>query len=682
MKKICIAALLSIAAFAEEAEDLGSIDVVDQRREDLRLESLSNPYKLNPSQIAGAEIFTAEDIKNLAPKDLFDLLEKAAGVDVTYQGRRNPFFVNVRGGGSLVYILDGAILPPYFNKILQKIPVSFIEEVQVVRGASAINLAPLISASSMSGGASGQPQVGSIGGVAVGYVIIRTKRPDKTQTVVRAAGESYKRGGDLAHNESLYTGTPFEIAEGVSGYAAAAISGYNRPSKESWFDGQSGWSEMATIGVSGDKFEAHLLAYNDEGYFEMQRGKELNGSLVAAKWYIDPLKLQLFNLDSKIKWNADQITLIDIFTTRYNQTEWVGGRTFTNPYPAGAPQHSLIVQNGYSLRHNARFSSDTSLNAGYQETRANGNDYENYRSKVAGWSISVEQKLFDDALSLDLGYREDTKTVIYDKNATDTRMENKKLPSAKIFAFGVDYHINTAVEIGGRYFHSDQGLNGDLDIKSKPSAPELSGEKQTRYETSVSITPLKEFNAHITYYAIDAKNEKSVASGAGATYACGGDICYYFTESDSKRNGIETILNGAALLGEGSLDYKFSWTHTLQDKDNAGNSKLGVSRPRNLFTAMIGYGIGDWKLNASLKRQSGWKESTSSPGTAYDLELGEFTRMDANVRRSFKFGENEGDVTLFGRNIGDKMYATRAVVGQGYYFDRGRVVGVEVALKY
>ncbi|MDR2152582.1 MAG: TonB-dependent receptor plug domain-containing protein [Helicobacteraceae bacterium] len=692
MKTVFVALIASIAAIADDldasagdlnasgkAENLGAIEIVDQRREDLQLESLANPFKLNASQIAGAEVFTAEDIKDLRPKDLFDLLEKATGVDVTYQGRRNPFFVNVRGGGSLVYVLDGAILPPYFNKILQKIPVSFIEELQVIRGASAINIAPLIAASSMSGGASGQPQVGAVGGVAVGYVLIRTKRPDQTSTTVRAAVEAFKRGGDLAHNESVYSGTTFEIAEGVKGYAAAALSGYNRPSEEKWFDGQSGWSEMATIGVESEKFDLNLLAYNDEGYFEMQRGKELNGTLSNMKWYIDPLKLQLFNLDAKVKWNADQVTLIDLFTTRYNQTEWVGGRTFANPYPAGGVQHSLITQSGYSVRHNARFESDTGLNAGYQEIEAKGKDYENYRTKVVGWSIGAEQALFDDALSFDIGYRQDVKTVIYDKSGAIVKMKNKELPASKVFALGADYRFGAIAQASARYFNSDQGLNGDLEVKSKPGDPKLSGEKQVRYEIGFGVSPIKEFGAQVTYFAVDSKNEKSVSN---VTYACGSDLCYYFAESDTKRSGIELITDGAVSLGEGGLNYKLSWTHMLQDKDNKGDSRLGASRPRDLYTAFVSYRLNDWRFNASLKRQSGWDASTSSPGTAYDLDLGDFTRMDANINKAFKFGENDGDVTLYGRNIGDKMYATRAVIGQGYYFDRGRVIGVEVALKY
>ena len=61
-------------------------------------------------------------------KDIFDLLNKTTGLDFTYQGRKHPYFVNMRGGGNVTYILDGAILPQAANRILYKLPMAAIEE--------------------------------------------------------------------------------------------------------------------------------------------------------------------------------------------------------------------------------------------------------------------------------------------------------------------------------------------------------------------------------------------------------------------------------------------------------------------------------------------------------------------------------------------------------------------------
>ncbi|MGE0052024.1 MAG: Plug domain-containing protein, partial [Arcobacter sp.] len=81
-----------------------------ESREDLKLSSTKNLYRVEKTAQFGTEVITQEEIKAQNPKDIFDLLNKTAGLDVTYQGRKHPYFVNMRGGGNITYILDGAIL--------------------------------------------------------------------------------------------------------------------------------------------------------------------------------------------------------------------------------------------------------------------------------------------------------------------------------------------------------------------------------------------------------------------------------------------------------------------------------------------------------------------------------------------------------------------------------------------
>ncbi|MDR2152580.1 MAG: TonB-dependent receptor plug domain-containing protein [Helicobacteraceae bacterium] len=667
----------------EPRENLEPIEVVDKRRDDLRLNSLTNPYRLNQSQIAGSEIFTAEDIKNLQPKDLWDLLDKATGVDVTHWGRRHPFSVNLRGGGSLVYVLNGAVLPPDMTKLLQKIPVDMIEELQIVRGASALNLAPLIKTGQMNGSTSGST-TGAIGGVAVGYVLIRVKRPENQSTVLRASVEMYDEKNTLSYKGSAWTGDTFETESGVKGYIAGMIGGYDRPKiNDDWFDGSRAFAESLSFGAAYEKVEANLLVYNDEGYFEMQRGKEDNGTQGTARWFLDPIKTTLWSFDAKVKWSEAQTTIFDLYHSRYEQTEFIGGnRTFANPYPANNANHVVSNTGGYGLRHNLRLESDTLLNASYQSIETKTKDFENYRTGVTGWSLGAEQALFDDALSFDIGYRQDQKRIFYDKASAiaAARMKNKDLPAAKVWAIGLNARPIKAVDLSARYFQSDQGTHSDLDIKS--ASGKLSAEKQKRYELSLGVTPIAAFNAQIAYFAIEAKNEKSATS---ATYGCGGDICFYYNQADAKRDGIEAIVSGA--IG-GSSTYKLSWTHMLNDKRD-GEKQLGDMRPRDLLSIAATHDYENWRFNLSGKWVSAYSASSAGGmgmGSSYwgDLRLGDYTRVDFNTIYAFKFGEdNSGDVTLYGRNIGDKQYATRYhPQGGGYFYDRGRVVGVEVALKY
>jgi iron complex outermembrane recepter protein len=94
-----------------------------EKRDDLDPKSITNPYRVESSASFGTEVFTQKEIKAYAPKDLFDLLNKASGLNLTYQGRRSPFSLDERGGGQMTYILDGAILPSSLSRILQKIPL-------------------------------------------------------------------------------------------------------------------------------------------------------------------------------------------------------------------------------------------------------------------------------------------------------------------------------------------------------------------------------------------------------------------------------------------------------------------------------------------------------------------------------------------------------------------------------
>jgi iron complex outermembrane receptor protein len=66
-------------------------------------------------------------------------------------------------------------------------------------------------------------------------------------------------------------------------------------------------------------------------------------------------------------------------------------------------------------------------------------------------------------------------------------------------------------------------------------------------------------------------------------------------------------------------------------------------------------------------------------GTA-EGSLGGYTRVDANIRRDFKWRDLLLTLSLYGRNLGDKHYATRYVTG--YYYDRGRTIGTELTVRY
>jgi iron complex outermembrane receptor protein len=192
--------------------EISDIDISETSREDLDVNSTTNLYRVEKTAQFGTEVITKKDIEAQNPKDFFDLLNKAVGLDVTYQGRKHPYFINMRGGGSITYILDGAILTGTSDRILTKLPMAAIEEIQIVRTSTAITLAPSIDIGPSNSGS----------GTKIGFIIIRTKQPKKTEATLTSYYEK-AQGHPGANGQSLYVGTTFNSEDTLNGYIGGMI---------------------------------------------------------------------------------------------------------------------------------------------------------------------------------------------------------------------------------------------------------------------------------------------------------------------------------------------------------------------------------------------------------------------------------------------------------------------------
>ena len=101
-------------------------------------------YSLPESFANSVQTFTREDIKSMPVRNAYEVLDMAAGVFLQTQGRKAPNMLSMRAGSNLGIILDGALIPsPSAPKILAGLPLSAIEQIDVVRDSSALNLGPL-----------------------------------------------------------------------------------------------------------------------------------------------------------------------------------------------------------------------------------------------------------------------------------------------------------------------------------------------------------------------------------------------------------------------------------------------------------------------------------------------------------------------------------------------------------
>ncbi|MGD9968926.1 MAG: TonB-dependent receptor plug domain-containing protein [Sulfuricurvum sp.] len=667
-----IAATLLVSVLqADTPTSLSTVTVTapdTPERDDLKPQSVTNLYRTESTMQPGVETFTRTEIEAYSPRDIFDLLDKASGINLTYQGRRSPYNIEERGGGNLTYILDGAILPPSTSRILQKIPMAAIEEIQIIRGSTSLSVAPSITVGASSSGS----------GLNTGFVIIRTKQPSKTEGVISGYLEKTE-SLPTADGESLYVGTRFgSNLSGLGGYIGGVLARYDRPSVDSRFDGSDADSGMITGGLTYGRFNLNLMGYKDSGRFEMQRGITLAGTLANDRWYYDPLKTDIFSADMGMQWNENHTTLASVFKTKYRQNEH--NENFATA--AASTRHYEEETSGYSLRHNIQYG-NTLIQLGGQIINSTGfganlyNAYSNYDTTITGWSASAEQKLFDGALVLNAGYRQDTKHI----DTSSTSVANNDVGNgadmapARIFALGARWQIADAYALSGRYYNGDQGTSGDYDLKTATGTP-LHAEKQNRIEITAEASPVRYFRPALTWFDVQIDNAKTETS---QTYTVNGLDYYYFTEYDTHGRGIELALKGD--IGP-NTSYAFSWTRMIDDKTTKNGittNEAGAYSPENLYSALISHKWENLRANLSAKKVSSWY-LTQSPAGLINAPLGDYTRVDANIAGDFRYRNQTYTAKLYARNLGNEHYSTKYVTG--YYPDRGRVVGLELSMAF
>ena len=662
---------------SEQVRQLDAMTVTGEMeafRPDLQPDSLTNIYRVEASNRFATEVFTQKDIRNLQPKDLNDLIDKAAGIDVTYQGRKSPYFIRQRGGGKFTYIIDGAVLPPSVNRILYKFPLASIEEMKIVRGATSLTLGPTIPIGASNSGS----------GINTGFIIIRTRQPKKSEGYLSMSVEKAKGGHPVAYTANLYAGTRVKKESGAKGYIGGLVSRMDRSIQESWFDGQDSKGGMANAGFQTGKLGINMMAYKDSGRFEMQRGVKEDGSLDNAKWYYDPLEVRLLSADGNLQWTPDQVTLFNLFKTDYEQHEHNG--SFTSASVTDKDEYNEETF-GFGLRHNARFG-NTLIQAGAQMSNSKGygpntsKGYNRYDTTVTGFSASVEQTLFNGRLVLDGGYRWDEKHIDNssagrsESQAHDEANNDVDMAPAKVFAFGAHWQMTDRIALDGRYFHGDQGTSGDFDMRLEEDATPHA-EKQERMEIGLGAEIFSFFNPVLTWFDIDTKNKKTASS---STYELDSGTYYYYTEADELRQGLELSVHGH--IGR-NTSYKASWTHMLKNEstsDGVTTDTIGVSTPEDIYGLTLTHHWDAYRANLSFKQVDEWENTRSAMGTASTGGLGGYTRVDANIARDLIFRDVLMTVVLFGRNLGDNNYSTRYVTG--YYPDRGRTLGMEVSFSF
>ncbi|WP_150049074.1 TonB-dependent receptor plug domain-containing protein [Methylomonas rhizoryzae] len=631
---------------------------MEQRYPDLQEDSGLNPYRVAPSSRLSVQKFSAEQIEALKPTDIFDLLNHAVGVLTLYQGRKIPYSVRIRGDLYFGYIIDGVYVPSEAGaRILQNLPVAAIEQVEVVRDSTALTLGPMVDF----GRPSGAPNDG--------FIIVRTRRPLKTEAGALARTESFQ-----TDSESVHAGSAGDL-----GYASARLNHYQTDGKTDYYMAKESNSGMLRAGLDLFGLRGEFAAYHDETRQQIQAGDPKETLLGLQRWQLAPLRTTFWGgtLSSQFNgiWGEEHSTVFTAsgFHVDANQ---INGTLLPGIAPSMIPNLEDLA--GYDLKHTVRFG-DTLLRIGGQhmhwDTPTGASYYENFPREeiIRGAFATLEQGLFDRLLTIDLAGRLDDQFIIkgVDHYYADPMryslpdIVNRNLPASRFATLGFSLQPGDYLKFNGRAYYAQQGA-----VQTVIPLPgiQLHPEGQKKAELGLTYERWAAFHPALTGFFVRIQNVKYPARSVRDRE---GIVTTEWNETNTNRYGFEFMLNGQFRSALGNSRYRFGWTYISGDTTT---QDYGRTAPPNTYTFSLQHDADPWQINLSLLRVekffSNWK---AVDGRLHPI--GDFLRMDANLSRSFQAGPAVTRLSLYGRNLLGQNYET-----QLGFRDPGAMLGIELRL--
>ncbi|HRK40144.1 MAG TPA: TonB-dependent receptor [Burkholderiaceae bacterium] len=671
-------ALPALVAAQTDATTLKPVTVSDAPyRADLAPQSPRNAYRTTESSSNHVQVIGREEIEQLRPKDVFDLLNSATGVIATQGSRKGFSGLTVRGDSNFRWIIDGTMLQPTMaSRIVKALPVMAIEEVKVVRGGSALTLGPLTGSASP-------------GGAPVdGFVVIRTRMPAKDEGQARLAVESF----DTVQAD-VWVGKQLG-GESTKGYIAGVVSRADTNGPSDKLDNGAAYNQGRenTAGLVKGGFETagwlvDLMAYQDDGSFQIPNANSHGTG--QGSWYMDPSRTSIYSVTGSKAWTGQHTTLFGLTRAESKQKFWTAN-TAAGPY--SAVQNDNLLTHFY-LRHNVDLGA-TKVAVGLDRVHwdaPNGQQYYegiHREEKTNGWFAQVEHKLAN-GIALDGSYRRDRVHVVHGLDYyiggaqppggvnSPLRYQNRTLPAASFLSLGAAYDLSKEWKLAARYSQGKQPVQGGL---NPAPGVKFGDDEQKKWELGVEGKLSALFNPSVNFFQRKVVNEKSVVGytykatnnstqtcRAGAVPATGalslaaGQTplpCY--GQADTQRAGIE-------LATAGNFSARSSYRASLTHFTSLSNSANGTT-PENILDVSVSHGWGAYTLTGAIKHVASYKGSTTDT-TAW---LGGYTRLDLGLGYDFKLGKNAARLSVYGRNLTDKRYETSNGVQ-----DVGRTLGVE-----
>jgi outer membrane receptor protein involved in Fe transport len=635
----------------EQSAKVPVTDVVVKEQKDSEEEPIYS-RSTEPESSNATETVTREDIEEMRPRDVYDIIETALGVHMWRQGARVHNFVKSRGD-NIGIVLDGVYLSTTeAQRVLGDLPVELIESMKIVRDSTILTMGPLTAF----GPGSGAPNQG--------FIFINTRRGDSRENEATVGYSTFN-----TQKLVLFHGDQFDDRFNLGlAYAKSKTDG-----KEDWNNAYDGNSFLANGGYRDQNFSFNTSLYYNDAWREVQRHIK-NGVLDSNIWKYDPMDTTVFTMNFAKPWNADNTTAFSYGYTEaqgdlYQYKTTVGNSTVK-------PQEGADRVNELNLWHTSVLGRNT-LKFGVQTIRwyqlsegsSNAREEESY-----GYYFSDESRL-SDKLTLDGGLRVDQKYIAKggDKYQDDGGLvklsDGRWMDNASSVSVGAAYHLNPVYGLSSRIAYN---YTPTPEILTTVNNADLPAEKRFKYELGVSAAYNPAFNPSLTAFYYDIKDAK-IASG---TVRVGADDISIYAAADSiARRGLELGLKGR-ITDSFSYNAGYTWFSQSNPAEEQKPENQRQDNPENKYSLGLNYRQGGFDVNVSVARVD--------PYNSYGMIVGDFTTLNISIGKELT---ESIKLTVYGQNVTDEHYATNNKgfppgAAWGCLYDVGATYGIEVTMKF
>jgi len=594
-------------------------------------ELIKKPLAPSPSEEITTTVVSRDEIEAQDAGSAIEVIEYTPSIYLETKGRKYRTNIKIRGESNVNVLINGMSAGQDY-RILQTIPASFIESVDVLRDSSYLMYGP--------------PTISSQNGIPGfgGVVNFKFREPEEEmETELSAELGKYYTQNYRFNNSGTF---------GSLGYfIGAEYDKTDGPKNENFARRMANFMGHFRWNYKDDSFISLSLSLG-EGSFELQRSNDIS-KFHKQIWEYDPWVTYNLNFECFNLWTDWTSTDISIY---YNRIKSTFIQHDQNDLETENRENSM----GINIRQSIWITSINALRIGFQYNHWDCPTGKFYYEDTAreekdfGLFLVNEVYLFKGRLVLDGGIRWDQKHMIKGFSAQDAAMSKKgtsfndRWESPVInYAFGALFWIEEGVH----------GLTARSSFSRESSSPdftEINGEplpkvEERRFDLGYEGKWFQNFDFRFTLFYKEINDGRTFA---GSYKNMKGDFIPYYTGMDYERDGFEVETNTEICK---FLTCFVNYAYLESDNKTTEDQKKDI--PEHTGSAGIRFKYRGWKANLSIKFVSSYESNFFVAGNGY-VDAGDYWKADVNVGYEFDIKGTSHEISLGLKNMGDVHYQT------------------------